>query len=163
MAECFDLMGFLDSSITTPLPTTTSEAGVESVNPAFTTWKMKDKKLLSVMYTSLSEDVASEVIDSSTFRDMWLTLEGIYSLASRKHQLLEELLSLRRGASFVEDYGKKFKLLCDQLSAIRRPVDETDKSHWFYHGLGVQFASFVDTRMALSPIPAFRDLLNQAK
>ncbi|KZV57224.1 protein HOTHEAD-like [Dorcoceras hygrometricum] len=69
MAECFDLMGFLDGSAVAPSPTITSEAGLHSPNTAYTTWKMKDRKLLSVLYTSLSEDVASEVIDSSTSRE----------------------------------------------------------------------------------------------
>lgn len=163
MAECCNLMGFLDGSITVPSPTTTFEAGVVSVNPVFTTWEMKDRKLLSVMYTSLCEDVALEVIDSFTSRDMLLTLEGVYSSASRQHQLQEELLSLRRGSSSMEEYGKKFKFLCDQFSAIGPPMDETDKSHWFLSGLGVHCASFMDTRLALSPIPAFRDMLKHAK
>ncbi|KZV53423.1 hypothetical protein F511_10209 [Dorcoceras hygrometricum] len=163
MAECFDLMGFLDGSAVAPSPTITSQAGLHSPNTAYTAWKMKDRKLLSVLYTSLSEDVASEVIDSSTSREAWVTLEGVFSSVSRQHQLREELLSLRRGSSSVHDYGKKFKLLCDQLNAIGRPVDETDKSHWFLRGLGAQFASFADTRMAFSPIPAFRDLFHQAQ
>lgn len=124
---------------------------------------MKDRKLLSVMYTSLSEDAASEVIDSSTSRDTWVTLEVVFSSVSRQHQLREELFSLRRGDSSVKDYGKKFKLLCDQLNAVGRSVEESDKSHWFLRGLGVRFAGFADTRMAFSPIPAFRDLFHQAK
>ncbi|KZV40895.1 hypothetical protein F511_05140 [Dorcoceras hygrometricum] len=163
MAECFDLMGLLDGSTIPPSPSISSEAGVQSVNPAYTAWKMKDLKLLSVLYTSLSEEVDSEVIDSSTSRDTWVTLEGVFSSASRQHQLREELLWIRRGSSSVDDYGKKFKLLCDQLNAIGRPVDETDKSHWFLRGLGIQFAGFADTRTAFSPVPAFRDLLHQAK
>lgn len=87
MAECFNLMGLLDGSVVAPSPTVTSDVGAQSVNPAYTAWKMKDKKLLSVIYTSLYEDAAFEVIDSSTLRDTWLTLEGIYSSASRQHQL----------------------------------------------------------------------------
>ncbi|KZV40879.1 hypothetical protein F511_05124 [Dorcoceras hygrometricum] len=129
MAECFDLMGFLDGSAVAPSPTITSEAGLHSPNTAYTAWKMKDRKLLSVLYTSLSEDVASEVIDSSTSREAWVTLEGVFSSVLRQHQLREELLYFLRGSSSVHDYGKKFKLLCDQLNAIGRPVDESDKSH----------------------------------
>lgn len=124
---------------------------------------MKDKKLLSVIYTSLTQDAASKVIILLTSRNTWTTLEAVYSSASCQHQLCEELISLRRGESSVEDYGKKFKSLCDQLSAICHPVEESDKSYWFFRGLGVQFASFADTRMAFTSIPCFRDLLNQAK
>lgn len=85
------------------------------------------------------------------------------SSVSRTHQLHEELLSLRRGELSVDEYGRKFKGLCDQLSAIGRPVDDSDKGHWFLLGLGLQFASFADTRLALTPVLSFRDLLNLAK
>lgn len=156
-------MEFLDGSVVAPSPTVSSEARVQFVNPTFTTWKLKDKKLLSVMYTSLSEDAVSKVIDSSTSRDTWTTLKVVISSASSQHQLREELLSLHRGASSVEDYGKKFKLFCDQLSPIGRPIEESDKSHWLLRGLGNQFASFADTRMTFTHVPCRRELLYQAK
>lgn len=41
---------------------------------------------------------------------------------------------------------------------IGRPIEESNKSHWFLRGLGLQFASFVDTRMMIT-----RDLSHQAK
>lgn len=34
-------------------------------------------------------------------------------------------------------------------------------SHWFLRGLGLQFTSFADTRMAMDPIPDFRTILHQ--
>ena len=37
----------------------------------------------------------------------------------------------------------KFKALCDQLSAIGQPVDESDKLHWFLCGLGASFVTFL--------------------
>lgn len=41
-------------------------------------------------------------------------------------------------------------------------MEESDKSHWFLRGLGIQFSGFADTRMVFLPILAFRDLLHQA-
>ncbi|KAG6397102.1 hypothetical protein SASPL_143266 [Salvia splendens] len=126
---------------------------------------MKDRKLLSVIWTSLSAEAMFEVIECSSSHSDWSTLQVAFSdsSASRTHQLREELLSLRRGAQSVEEYGQKFKGLCDQLSAINRTVDDSDKGHWFLGGLGTLYTSFSDTRLALTPMPMFRDLLHQAK
>lgn len=62
----------------------------------------------------------------------------------------------------MPDYGKEFKSLCDQLSAIGKPVEESDKSYWFLRSFGPNFANFVDTRMSKTLVPPFKDLLHQA-
>ncbi|KAG6415796.1 hypothetical protein SASPL_123214 [Salvia splendens] len=165
MAECFDLQGFLDGSVVAPPSSLTSDVGVSSPNPVYNSWRMKDRKLLSVIWTSVSAEAMSEVIECSSSHSAWSTLQVAFSdsSVSRTHQLRDELLSLRRGAQSVEEYGRKFKGLCDQLSAINRPVDDSDKGHWFLRGLRSQYTSFADTRLALTLMPMFRDLLHQAK
>lgn len=106
----------------------------------------------------------SEVVGCTTSRSVWLPLESAFSHSSvsRAQQLREELLFLRRGDLSVADFGRKFKSLCDQLVAIGKPVDDTNKGHWFLRGLGPQFSGFSDTRMVMRPMPGFRELLNQA-
>lgn len=81
----------------------------------------------------------SEVLECTSSFATWTTLQTVfsYSSVSRTHHLREELLSLHRGDLSVEDYGRKFKALCDELSAIGRPVDDADKEHWFLRGLGL--------------------------
>lgn len=66
MAKCFDLQGFLDGSAVAPPPSVTSNAGVVSPNHAYLTWHMKDRKLLSVLWTSLSEEAMTEIIEFSS-------------------------------------------------------------------------------------------------
>lgn len=107
----------------------------------------------------------TKVIECTSSFQAWTALQAAYSdsSASRTHHLREELLSLHRGDLSIDDYGRKFKSLCDKLSAIGRPVDDAGKGHWFLRGLGIQFSSFADTRLSLSPVPNFRSLLNQAK
>ena len=34
------------------------------------------------------------------------------------------------------------KTLCDQLTVMGHPVDDTDKAHWYLRGLGIDFANF---------------------
>ena len=56
-----------------------------------------------------------------------------------------------------------FKALCDQLHAIGKPVDGTDKVFWFLCGLGSDFTSFFTAQMAQTSLSSFPDLVSKAK
>lgn len=160
----FDLLGFIDGSSIAP-PESTVVDGNITPNPDFASWRAKDTRILSVIFSTLTEESMAEVVGCKSSRSAWVALEAAFShsSASRANQLREELLFLRRGDMSVSDFGRKFKAICDQLAAIGRPVDERDKAHWFLRGLGSQFSGFADTRMAISPMPSFHDLLHQAQ
>lgn len=160
-----DLLGFVDGTVSPPPATLTDESGKISPNPDYTTWYAKDQRILCLLQSSLTEESMAEVIGASSSRAVWLALEAAFShdSESRAHQLREELQMLKKGTLSVAEYGRKFKLLCDQLAAIGRPVDNSDKTHWFLRGLGSQFTSFSDVRMAMTPRPALRDLIHQAQ
>ncbi|KAJ9698820.1 hypothetical protein PVL29_007749 [Vitis rotundifolia] len=49
---------------------------------------------------------------------------------------------MKRNTKPVAEYAHTFKTLCDQLHAIGRPVEDTDKVHWFLRGLGTDFSVF---------------------
>ncbi|KAL8460275.1 hypothetical protein ACS0TY_031988 [Phlomoides rotata] len=106
----------------------------------------------------------AEVMGHHTSRDVWTALEEAlsHSSLSRVNYLRGELFNLRHGTSTVEEYNRRFHILCEQLASIGCPVDATNKSHWFLNGLGSQFLSFSDTHMSMSPMPPFRDLVHQA-
>ncbi|KAL6345852.1 hypothetical protein AAG906_017611 [Vitis piasezkii] len=63
----------------------------------------------------------------------------------------------------VTAYALDFKALCDQLHAIGRPVNGTDKVHWFLRGLGPDFSSFSTAQMAQTPLYCFPDLVSKAE
>lgn len=164
MMEAFDLHGLVDGNSVAPSSTITFDVGVQSPNPAFQSWKAKDRKLLSVIFVTLSEEAMAEVVDCRDSRSAWLGLEAVFahSSTSRVNQLRAELLNLRRDSQSVANFGRAFKSLCSQLSSIGRPIEENDKCHWFLRSLGPQFIGFSDTRMAMSHILTFRDLVHQA-
>lgn len=165
MLTSFNLYGLVNGTSSAPVKTVASSSGGEStVNPDYVSWHTKDQKLLGVLFSTLTEEDMVEVVDCSTSRDAWVALEAAFShsSSSRANQLREELLSLRRGSLSVRDYKKNFKTLCNQLSVIGRPVDESDKTHWFLCGFGIQFANFVDTRMAMDSVLTFSIFLHQA-
>ena len=106
-----------------------------------------------------------EVVGLSTSREVWLALENIFSHRSkaREIQLKDDLQLMRRGTQSVTEYAWAFKALCDQLQAIGRPVNDTDKVHWFLCGLGSDFTSFSTAQMTQTPLPLFPNLVSKAK
>ena len=70
---------------------------------------------------------------------------------------------MRHGTRLVTEYARAFKALCDQLHTIGRPIDDTDKVHWFLRGLGSDFTSFSTRPNGSTPLPSFPDLVSKAE
>lgn len=82
-------------------------------------------------------------------RDTWTVIDSTFANCSkfREIKLKEFLYSLCRGVQSVTEYSQKFKASCDELVAICRPMDGTDKSHLHLRGLGPIFTKFSQTHM----------------
>ena len=106
----------------------------------------------------------AEVLNCTTARDAWLALEVSFSHSSktRELQLKDELQLMQRGSRGVAEYARSFRSLCDQLSAIGKPVDDTDKVHWFLRGLGHDFKIFSTSMLSQLPLPSFANLVPRA-
>jgi hypothetical protein len=159
-----DLLGHVDGSSPMPAATVTSDSK-SSPNPEYAAWSSADQRTILFLNASLSEEAATEIIGLTSARSIWLALEAAYcnSSVERIQNLKDQLRQSTKGASSVTEYGHRFKLLCDQLSAIGSPVDESDKLHWFLRGLGTSFESFSTAVRTSRPAPAFRDLMAQAE
>ncbi|RVX04649.1 hypothetical protein CK203_023365 [Vitis vinifera] len=96
-----ELLGFLDGSVPTPSPNVTGSNGITQVNPAYISWLTTDQTLLSLLYSSLTEESMSE----------------------------DELQLIQQGSKSVAEFSQLFKGLYDQLTAIGRPIDDLDKVH----------------------------------
>nr|CAN61640.1 hypothetical protein VITISV_021909 [Vitis vinifera] len=118
-----ELFSYLDGSITAPSPMITASDGTPKSNPAYTSWLHTDQTLLSLLYSSLTEESMSE--------------------------------------SIVE-FSSTFKGLCDQLAAIGRPIDDTDKVHWYLCALGPDYKIFSTTMMSQLPLPSFAEIVPKA-
>ena len=116
--------------------------------------------------SSLTEEAMAEVLGLTTAaRDVWLALENSFSHISKtsEFRIKDDLQLIKRGTRSVTEYSLSFKALCDQLTAMGRSVDDTDKVHWYLRGLGADFAHFSIAPMSLTPLPAFKDLAPKAK
>ena len=153
----------MDGTIEIP-PRFTSENS-QTPNIKHVAWKHTDQRLLSLNLSSLTEEAMAEVVGLSTSREVRVALENTFSHRSKAHEIRfkDDLQLMKRGTRSVLEYVRAFKALRDQLHAIGRPVDGTDKVHWFLRGLGSEFSSFSTTQMALTLLPCFADLVPKAE
>lgn len=158
------LLGHVDGTSAAP-PTELLVNDKPAPNPAFAAWLAADQRAVIILQASLTEEAFSEIVGIDSARQIWVALESAYSNSSveRIQNLRDQLRQSSKGASSIAEYGRKFKTICDQLSAIGHPVEESDKIHWFLCGLGSSFESF-STAIRASRTPLlFRDLLAQAE
>lgn len=151
---------------TNPCPPATIQIdGKSAANPAHQSWIDADQRTLLIIQSSLSEEAMAETLNLSTSHAIWQALEQAYSHDSmeRVQTLRDSLRQMQKGSSSVSEFGRKFKGVCDQLSAVGHPVEETDKAHWFLCGLGSGFETFSTSQRAVKPTPSFRNLLSYAE
>uniref|UniRef100_A0A2N9I5H9 Integrase catalytic domain-containing protein n=1 Tax=Fagus sylvatica TaxID=28930 RepID=A0A2N9I5H9_FAGSY len=95
-----------------------------------------------------------------------ISASSAFLLSSLTEEAMAEAVGLSTSREALVpslSYARAFKALCDQLHAIGRPVDDTDKTHWFLRGLGSDFSSFSTAQLALTPLPCFADLVSKAE
>lgn len=151
-----NLLGHIDGSSFAPSTTITVE-GKSSPNPTYLAWHEADQWALLILQSSLSEEAMAESLGLATAREIWKALEQAYNHDSRERlqTLRDSLRQLKKVSSSVNEFGKNFKALCDQLATIEHPMDDSDKVHYFLCGLGSTFESFSTShRIALSIPPS---------
>ncbi|XP_019161141.1 PREDICTED: uncharacterized protein LOC109157757 [Ipomoea nil] len=103
-----DLMGFIDG--TNPCPPATISSGEEGAlplpNPAYHPWVRQDQALLSMLMSSLSDEVMSLAIGHHTSRAVWTVVTSALASSSRSRSLnlLGQLQTLQQGDASVTDY-----------------------------------------------------------
>ena len=111
----------------------------------------------ALLLFSLTEEAIAVVAGLPTARDVWLSLENTFNYYSkaRELRLKDDLQLMKHGTKPVTEYAPTFKTLCDQLHAIGRPIEDTDKVHWFLCGLGTDFSIFFYCLDGSYPSPLF--------
>ncbi|KAF8414003.1 hypothetical protein HHK36_002001 [Tetracentron sinense] len=106
----------------------------------------------------------SEVLGFHHSHEAWRALEVSFSHRSktRELQLKDELQLMQRGSQSIAEFSRTFKGLSDQLAAIGRPIDDTDKVHWYLRALGPDYKIFSTTMMSQLPLPSFAEIVPKA-
>uniref|UniRef100_A0A2N9F913 Uncharacterized protein n=1 Tax=Fagus sylvatica TaxID=28930 RepID=A0A2N9F913_FAGSY len=144
------LFGFLDGSRLAPSPylgLTFDGSSQPQPNPDHHAWLIQDQMILSALISSLSENILAYVVKCTTSRDVWLTLERMFTAHSRARTMTirYQLSTLKKGDSSIADYFHKFTGLVDTLAAINQPLTEEEQISFLLAGLGSEYESFITT------------------
>ncbi|PIA50672.1 hypothetical protein AQUCO_01200116v1 [Aquilegia coerulea] len=159
LIESQDLLGFITG--TTPQPESMVN-GDECVvpNPNLAAWTRTDRLVKAWITATISEEALGTVVGLTTSFDVWKALSNTYSQESeaREFELLLKLQQRKKESASLDDYFRDFKLTCDQLNAIGKPVPGRKKVFWLLSGLGPRYESFF-IAMLKPPVPAYNDLI----
>lgn len=165
------LLGFVNGAVVSPPATRVVLHGMENVeepNPLFEAWFCTDQLIRSWLFGTLSEEVLGSVHTLSTSRDVWISLVDNFnkSSVSREFSLRRSLQLLVKKDKPVASYCREFKAICDALSAIGKPIDESMKIFGFLNGLGREFdpiTTVIQSSLTKFPAPTFNDVVTEVQ
>ena len=128
--EAYSFIEHIDGSTSQPIQYLLDAQGnlTSNVNLEFLTWRIKDKALLSLINSTLTPQVFSLVVGTTTSREVWNTLEQRFTSTLRANilNLKLELQSLKKGSDSVNTFLQKIKIARDKLLAIVVIVDNEE-------------------------------------
>ena len=155
------LFGYIDGTI--PEPPRRGPDG--SPNPTYIKWFEQDQLVVSILISSLSERLITQVIRHTKSRAIWHALETSFSQQSQAKLLYlqQQLSKLERGNETIMEYYNRASHIYDQLAAIGHPISETQFNSSFLNGAGKEFDIVVTAlyaqRSTISPEEILRQLL----
>nr|TKR85542.1 hypothetical protein D5086_0000246840 [Populus alba] len=147
------LMGIVDGSEFCPPQFSSEEYKIQGItNSAYMAWQYKDQTILGWIISSLSPMVVSTIYGLETSRLAWQALGACFAApsTSRISLIKRKLQSLQQGSLPCQKFLNEVKTLADELSAVGKPIDDSDLILYVLNGLNSSFHSFVTTYMLLS-------------
>ncbi|CAL9222155.1 unnamed protein product, partial [Arabidopsis halleri] len=118
-------------------------------NPKYEDWFCTDQLVRSWLLGTLSEEVLGYVFHIPTAHEIWMSLAEHFNKSSqaRVFELKRTLQGITQiGKSFTE-YCKEFRTVCDEVSSIGQPVEESMKIFTFLNGLEREYDPIVTVRL----------------
>lgn len=161
------LLGFVNGAVPSPPATRTVVRDAETVeepNPQFEAWFCTDQLVRSWLFGTLSEEVLGSIHTLQTSRDVWISLAYNFnkSSLSREFSLRRSLQLLSKKDKTLAVYCREFKAICDSLSAIGNPIEESMNFFGFLNGLDREYdpiATVIQSSLSKIPAPTFTDVL----
>lgn len=163
------LLGFVNGQDTAPaatVTTTVNEVAVTSPNLRFEAWSCTDQLIKSWIFGTLTEEVLGYVHGLTTSQEVWLSLADNFNKSSvaREFDLRRRLQLLTTRGKDFQVYCREFRAICDQLSSIGKPVEESMKIFIFLNGLTRDYdpiSTVVQSSMSRFPPPTFSDVVSE--
>lgn len=130
-------------------------------NPDYTSWLTNDGLIISWLLGTIKEEVQPSVTEDSTAYDVWSSLEEqLLPITVEKEGLLKNMLmTIKKGSKSLDSFLKEFKSICDNLAAIKKPVDDLDKVFQLARGLGSKYENFRLAMVTKPPYPTFNQFV----
>ncbi|KAL5830411.1 hypothetical protein ACOSQ3_019879 [Xanthoceras sorbifolium] len=111
------------------------------INPDFLEWKRFDQFLLGWLLTTISESLIDQFVECLSALEAWRALESLFSQQSMAKilQLKQQLQSLKKGSSSINDYFLKVKSIGNGLRAVGQAVSDRDLLLNVLNGLGHEY------------------------
>ncbi|XP_019172861.1 PREDICTED: uncharacterized protein LOC109168300 [Ipomoea nil] len=143
------LLGYVDGETPCPLPMidpppsddSGATTAVPQANPAYRLWTQQDQSILSLLISSLSEEVMYLAVGRNTSREVWqsITVALGSSKRARCMNLLGQFQSLRQGNSSPAEFLGRAQLLVEDLALAGRPVSLDEQNLFIFRGLRPEF------------------------
>ena len=138
-----------------------TQDGKEIINLEFIRWMNNDGLLMTWLRGMMVEDVLSLIVEGQTACEVWLSIEEQMLPATKEQEswLKDSLYSLKKGNTKLEEFLKKFKSLCDNLTAIGKPISDEDKVFQLARSLGPKYADFKSAMLTKPPYPTLKQFI----
>jgi len=141
-----NLFSYVDGTHPRPpqlLPDPTS--GLLLSNAEYQSWYHQDKMIFNAIISALSVEALPHVIGLSTSRDVWLTLETMFSTQSQSRimQLKQQVATLKKGTLSISAYYQKVQGFSHLLAAIGKPIEASELVSHILSGLGPEYDPLV--------------------
>ncbi|CAN0898512.1 Retrovirus-related Pol polyprotein from transposon RE1 [Linum grandiflorum] len=113
-------------------------------NPAFTTWKQKDRFVLLWLRSTLTEHALALVVRATTAQLAWQTIDRSFQAQTRalRMHLKSQLQSLSKGSLPMIEYLDKKRAIVDSLADDQNPISDEDLIGYILTGLDPSYNAF---------------------
>ena len=140
--NCNDLAYILTQD--PPILTATNSVDNIIENHVYQSWRKKDQQVLSILVSSLSENILPCVVGKTTSKEAWEVLNKHCSSSnlSRIMHLHNRLHNSSKGTHSVPKYVQDIRRTCDELAAVGYPVQESVSIYALLRVLGHKYSAF---------------------
>ncbi|XP_019156451.1 PREDICTED: uncharacterized protein LOC109153120 [Ipomoea nil] len=168
-----ELMGYVDGEFPCPpamidaSPATsesTTSATTSVPNPAYRAWIKQEQTLLSLLISSLSDEVMHFAVGQSTSKAVWDSINTALASSTRARclGLLGQFHALRQGGSSTTEYLGRAQLLVEDLAHAGRPISLDEQNMFVLRGLRQEYRAMASSLTAADTpvtIPQIADYL----
>uniref|UniRef100_A0A2N9E788 CCHC-type domain-containing protein n=1 Tax=Fagus sylvatica TaxID=28930 RepID=A0A2N9E788_FAGSY len=117
--DAYSMKDHIDGSVTRPSCFLLEAEGSPTleINQAFKAWQLRDKALLTLIYSTLNPPILSMVVGLDSAQELWKNLEVKFTSNTRSNilSLKMEIQSLKKGTHSVRVYLQRIKAARDGL------------------------------------------------